>query len=91
MCLVPSETRLFKLFDAFLNMSNMIKVQSVHTFKHNFYTYVSIQLTLYFGHQMKAETENIISLILLLSHDLELSVDKENTLKFWSARDWGGM
>ena len=39
---------------------------------------------------MKAETENIISLILLLSHDLELSVDKENTLKFWSARDWGG-
>ena len=40
-------------------------------------------LLLHFGHQMKAETENITSLILLPSLDSALSVDKPNALQCW--------
>ena len=47
------------------------------------------RLLLYFGHKMKAETENITSLNLLLSLDLEISADKPNTLQFWYVRYLG--
>ena len=38
-------------------------------------------LIIHFGHQMKAETENIASLIMFPSLDLDVSVDKPKLLQ----------